>query len=118
MACWNGKCHPLDEYVADPPDWLEWNEWGGLKNDWTRPRILSFMQFYPRTGAWLFGGAFEVVDRLRNRYRRQSVATFEKNVGRLLASFHCYQGMRGRAFRLESARHWSSARPTGRPTVR
>lgn len=102
LACWNGKCHPLDEFVADPANWLRWNEWRGRKNDWTRPYVLSFMQFYPKTDAWLFGGIFEVVDRSRKRYKLQPVANFEKYVGRLLASFHRYQGMRGRAYNLES----------------
>lgn len=102
LACWNGECHPLDEFVADTANWIGWNEWKGRKNDWTRPRVLSFMEFYPQTDSWLFGGAFEVVDRLDDRYNLKPIAFFEKYVGRLLVSFHRYQGMRGRAFNLES----------------
>lgn len=102
LACWNGECHPLDEFVADPTNWHGWNEWRGQRNDWTRSRVLSFMQFYPRTNVWLFGGAFEVMERRRDGYTLQSITVFEKYVGRLLASFHRYQGMRGRAFKLES----------------
>ncbi len=102
LACWNGDCHPLDEFVADPGNWLGWNEWRGKRNDWTRPWVLSLMEFYPKTDAWLFGGAFEVLDRGKDKYRLKPVAAFEKYVGRLLASFHRYKGMRGRAFKLES----------------
>lgn len=102
LACRNPDfVHPLDEYVADPANWLGWNEWRGRKNDWTRPRVLSFMEFYPRTDAWLFGGGFDVVERRADGYKLRPLASFEKYVGRLLASFHRYQGMRGRAFRLE-----------------
>ena len=60
------------------------------------------MEFYPRTDAWLFGGAFDVVERRSDGYKLQPLASFEKFVGRLLAAFHRYQGMRGRAFKLES----------------
>ena len=102
LACWNGERHPLDVYVADPANWLGWNEWRGRKNDWTRPRILSFMEFYPKSDAWLFGGVFEVLERRADSYKLQPEARFEKFVGRLVASFRRYQGMRGRAFRLES----------------
>ena len=101
LACWNGDNHPLDEFVVDPANWLGWNEWRGKKNDWTRPRVLSFMQFYPKADAWLFGGIFDVVEIRSDGYTLTPVATFEKYVGRLVAWFHRYQGMRGRAFKLE-----------------
>ena len=93
--------HPLDEYVADPANWVGWNEWRGSKNDWTRPRVLSFMEFHPSTDAWLFGGGFEVLERRADGYKWQPLAGLQKYVGRLLATFHRYQGMRGRAFNLE-----------------
>jgi hypothetical protein len=102
LACWDGKCHPLDEFVAARANWLGWNEWRGNKNDWTRPFVLSFMQFYPKADVWLFGGAFEVVDRRSDGYQLKPVPDMEKFVGRLLASFHRYQGLRGRAFNLEA----------------
>lgn len=103
LACQNPDgVHPLDEFVAHPDNWLGWNEWRGGRNDWTRPRVLSFMEFYPRSDAWLFGGAFEVLERRSDGYKLQPDARLLKYVGRLIASFHRYQGMRGRAFRLES----------------
>jgi len=57
LACENPDgVHPLDEFVGHPDNWLGWNEWRGGRNDWTRPRVLSFMEFYPRSvveiGAW------------------------------------------------------------------
>ena len=36
LACWNGECNPLDEFVANPSKWHSWNEWRGPKNDWNR----------------------------------------------------------------------------------
>ena len=103
LACQNPDgVHPLDEFVGHPDNWRGWNEWRGNRNDWTRPRVLSFMEFYPRSDAWLFGGAFDVIERRDDGYRLQADPRLEKYVGRLVASFHRYQGMRGRAFRLES----------------
>jgi len=94
--------HPLDEYVMDPANWKGWNEYRGKKNEWNRPRVLSFMEFYPKADAWLFGGVWEVVKRHAKRYELALVKDFNKYVGRLIVSFHRYQGMRGRAFKLDT----------------
>jgi hypothetical protein len=103
LGCRNqDSVEPLDDYVANPLNWMGWNEWRGARNDWTRPRILSFMQFYPKSDAWLFGGGYEVVERLTNGYKLQTIPIWEKYVGRLIVLFHRYQGMRGRAFNLEN----------------
>ena len=103
LACRNPDgVHPLDEFVGHPDNWLGWNEWRGRRNDWARPRVLSFMEFYPRSDTWLFGGAFDVIERRDDGYKLRIDPRLEKYVGRLVACFHRYQGMRGRAFRLES----------------
>lgn len=103
LACRNPDgVHPLDEFVSHSDNWRGWNEWRGNRDDWTRPCVLYFMQFYPKTDAWLFGGAFNVVEKRKDGYTLQSDARLEKYIGRLLVSFHRYQGMRGRAFKLES----------------
>lgn len=102
LACRNRDfVHPLDEYVADPDYWLGWNEWKGKKNDWTRPYVLSFMEFYPRKDCWLFGGVFKVEGVEKGKYKLRAEPQFEKYVGRLIASFHRYQGLRGRGYWLE-----------------
>jgi len=95
--------HPLDEFIKDPAEWQGWNEWKDPKrDDWTRPFILSFMEFYPKTDAWIFGGAFEVEQRLVDRYKLQKLGEFDKYTGRLIASFRRYQGLRLRAYYLEN----------------
>lgn len=94
--------HPLDEYVADRKNWVAWNEWKGDKNDWTRPRIFSFLEFYPRSCAYLFGGIFEVKQRLSDRYELLEISEYDKWEGRLVCRFSRYQGLRGRAFKLEN----------------
>jgi len=94
--------NPLDEYVAARQNWHGWNEWRGNRNDWTRPYILSFLEFYPKRDRWLFGGIFKVLERGPDKYKLEVVSSFDKCEGRLLAGFKRYQGMRGRAFYLEN----------------
>ena len=103
LACRNGDwVSPLDEYVTDYKNWLGWNEWRGNKNDWTRDFVFSLMEFYPRADAWLFGGVFQVLERHEDHYVLQEVDDYKKYVGRVILSFHRYQGMRGRAYYLEN----------------
>lgn len=102
LACQNPDgVRPLDEFVGHPENWLGWNQWRGRRDDWSRPRVLSFMEFYPKSDAWLFGGAFRVLERRPDSYELKPERALNKYVGRLVASFHRYQGLRGRAFRLE-----------------
>lgn len=102
LACKNPDgINPLDEFVVHQNNWIGWNEWRGRRNDWTRPQVLAFMEFYPKTDAWLFGGAFEVIERRVDGYSLRADPRLEKYVGRLVASFHRTQGMRGRAYYLE-----------------
>jgi hypothetical protein len=60
------------------------------------------MEFYPLSDCWLFGGVFKVLERSNAKYAIEEVPAFEKYEGRLLLSFHRYQGLRGRAFKLEN----------------
>ncbi len=102
LACANEEgTHPLNEYISDRIKWIGWNEWRGNKNDWTRPFIFSFMDFYPISNAYLFGGVFEVMERRPDGYIIKEVEAYRKWDGRLICRFFRYQGLRGRAFNLE-----------------
>ena len=102
LACRNTDgISPLDEYVTDYSRWLGWNTWRGSRNDWSRKYIFSLIEFYPKKDTWLFGGVFEVIERHKEHYILTEVEDFRKFTGRLLLSFHRYQGMRGRAFYFE-----------------
>jgi len=94
--------HPLNDYVIDKNNWRDWNEWRGRKNQWTRKYIFSFIEFYPISNTWLFGGVFEVKERLPDRYILEEIPDFDKFEGRLICKFYRYKGLRGRAFNLES----------------
>ena len=106
LACRNKEgVSPLDEFVAGKENWLGWNQWRGNKNDWTREFVFSLMEFNPKTDAWLFGGVFRVLGRHNEYYELEEINDYKKHVGRLILSFHRYQGMRGRAYFLEKYFH-------------
>ena len=92
--------HPLDAFVAG--EWLGWNEYRGHRNDWNRDFIFSLIRFYPKEDAWLFGGIFSVIGRYEDRYELDDVEEYEKYVGRVIVSFHQYQGMKRRDFLMEN----------------
>ena len=94
--------NPLDYFAKAPKNWIGWNEWKGNKNDWTREYIFSLIEFYPKANSWLFGGIFKIINRLENKYEIEEVQEFSKYTGRVILSFYRYQGLRGRAFYLET----------------
>ena len=104
LACQNEEGEsPLSAYTTDYRQWLGWNEWKKKnRNDWTREYVFSLIEFYPKVDSWLFGGIFRVIERAEDRYKLERIESYEKFEGRLLLSFHRYQGMRGRAFYLET----------------
>lgn len=54
----------LDVFVEDKEEWKRWNEYKPEKDDFNRKYIFSLIDFYPEPDTWLFGGIFEVIDRL------------------------------------------------------
>lgn len=83
LACWNGSDHPLDVFVRDEAEWEGWNSWRGHRDDFSRPHILSFMEFYHEPEIWLFGGIYDVIDRGAPRYTIRRQAASEAFIGRL-----------------------------------
>ncbi len=105
LACWNGEKHPLNVYLNGWDGWVGWNEWRGGKNDFNREYIFSLIQFYHEPNKWLFGGIFKVVDGHEdwaNGYKLELIDLHKDLIGRLIIDFFRYQGMRGRAYLLES----------------
>lgn len=87
LACWNGDENPLDVFVRSREAWDGWNSWRSNRDDFSRDYILAFMDFYPQGGTWLFGGAYEVLDRRpvneAHSYKIRALAAWEPYVGRL-----------------------------------
>jgi len=108
LACFNGIEQPLDVYLRDRGTWVDWNAWRGNKNDFNREYIFSLIQFYHESDKWLFGGIFRIVKRFDDwkdtevGYGLELTELHKELIGRLIIDFHRHQGMRGRAFLLES----------------
>lgn len=108
LACWNGDEQPLNVYLDDWDRWIGWNQWRGGKNDFNRTYIFSLMQFYHEPNKWLFGGIFEVTERYNDweetkiGYKVELQELHKDMIGRLIIDFNRYQGLRGRAFKLEN----------------
>lgn len=95
--------HPLHAHLRDRGAWIGSNQRRAPgTNYWTRPCILSFIEFPPIANGRLFGGAFEVVSRGEDGYELRVMEAFTKWEGRLICTFPRDHGMRGRAFYLES----------------
>src|SRR5690554_3521895 len=108
LACWNGYEQPLNVYLAGWENWVGWNQWRGGKNDFNRKFIFSLIQFYHEPNNWLFGGIFKIIERHDNwqdtevGYKVELQDLHKELIGRLIIDFTRYQGMRGRAYKLES----------------
>lgn len=64
LANWNGHQNPLDVFVSNKEEWKGWNSWRSEKDDFNRKYIFSLMEYYHEPNSWLFGGIYEVVERL------------------------------------------------------
>lgn len=87
LANWNGHTHPLDVFVTSKEKWKDWNSWRGEKDDFNRKYIFSLIEYYHEPNAWLFGGVYEVVERLNKPrdygYKVELTDKFSPFIGRL-----------------------------------
>lgn len=99
--------HPLQVWVTDRNEWVEWQEYWPGRNDFHRRFIFSLMDFYHETDTWLFGGVFEVngiVEREGQKsYRVKLTVQGSPFVGRLKLS----SSYRERSTRVRFEKHYS-----------
>ena len=94
---------PLDVWVVDEKDWIEWQETRPGRNDFNLPYIFSLMQFYHETDTWLFGGVFKVLKRHEDRYEVELTDIGERFIGRLKIR----SSYRSRSTRVHMEPHYS-----------
>ena len=61
FARYNGHNEPLDEWLEDPDNWVDWQAYRPQRNEFNRDFIFTLMRFYPEEDVWLFGGVFRVL---------------------------------------------------------
>lgn len=83
-AVWNGSSHPLDVFITDFEQWVGWNTWRSeKKNRFTRRYVISFIDFYPQKGTFLFGGIFEILNTYSDHYDIRLCSEYKDFIGKL-----------------------------------
>lgn len=62
-AVYNGEAHPIEVLATDPAEWVNWNRWRNVNDDFNRQFIFALAQDRHDPTLWLFGGIWEVVER-------------------------------------------------------
>ncbi len=101
VANWNGSRHPIDDFTESFDSWLGWNQWRGVRNDFSRPHIFSLIRIPLRHSLWLFGGIFDVIERRSDRYVLSVNSIGVSLIGRMIVDLTPPKG-RGRAYYLEN----------------
>lgn len=104
FARWNGSVQPLEVWPRDEQEWQGWQEYWPGRDDFNRPRIFSLIQFYHETDSWLFGGAFRVLARHKDRYEVELTEIGKGFIGRLKLR----SPYRGRTTRVNFENHYSN----------
>ena len=108
LAAWNGKEQPMDAFNRSTEDWKGWNECRENRNDFTRDKVFCLIPDYTKVDTYFFAGVFEIKRRFDDwqetgrGYEMELSDQFKDLIGKLEVKFHRYQGLRGRAFRLET----------------
>ena len=68
FARYNQREQPLDVFVRSQDEWQGWQEYRPGRNDFNRSYIFSVIDFYHDPDIWLFGGVWEVRERLTECY--------------------------------------------------
>ena len=62
-ARYNNIEEPLDVFLRNRNEWDGWNSWHGVRNEFNRNYVVSFIKFYPEEETWLFGGIYKILGR-------------------------------------------------------
>ncbi len=95
---------PLDVFISDFKKWEDWNssKCNGRYGD--RRFVISFIDFYPEKGSFLFGGIFEILAVHEDRYDICLCNEYKEFIGRLKVKN--IETSRGSAFNFE--KHYDS----------
>lgn len=102
FARWNGQNQPLEVWARDKAEWQGWQEYRPARDEFNREKIFSLIQFYHEQDAWLFGGVFQVLERLPERY----VVELSDEGGRFVGRIKIRSSYRERATRVNFENHY------------
>ena len=87
----NGHEQPLDVFVRSRKEWQRWQEYKPNYNQFNRPYIFSVIKFYHEPDIWLFGGIWEILERLPDSYVVSPTDRGRHFIGRLKLHYHYRQ---------------------------
>lgn len=108
LAAYNGEEEPMDVFHRGIDAWKGWNEWRGNRNDFTRNKVFCLIPDYTKPDTYFFAGVFIVKRRFddwretERGYEMELSDQYKELIGKLHIKFHRYQGLLGRAYRLET----------------
>lgn len=79
----NGIDQPLDVFVRNREEWQGWQEFRPRNDQFNRRYVFSVIDFYREPDIWLFGGIWEVEERLPDRYVVSLTEQGREFIGRL-----------------------------------
>ena len=84
IAKYDGNSNPLDDFIESFDYWIDWNSWRSEKtNRFNRRYVISFIDFYPQKGTFLFGGIFEILNTYSDHYDIRLCDEYKEFIGRL-----------------------------------
>ena len=98
------RVEPLDVFVRDKNEWINWNRWRGKRDEFSRNYIFSLIKFYHESDMWLFGGIYQVLKDneipYSHSYEIKELDEYSAYVGRLKVKLE--EVPRSRTFYLET----------------
>ncbi|WP_245427696.1 hypothetical protein [Bradyrhizobium sp. MOS003] len=104
FARWNGHNQPLEVWARDKAEWQGWQQYRPVRDEFNRQKIFSLIQFYHEPDSWLFGGVFNVEERLHDRY----IVALSEEGGALVGRLKIRSSYRERATRVNFENHYPS----------
>jgi hypothetical protein len=96
----NGTEQPLNTFLRNGTNWLNYNQIKNEKSVYNRSYIFCLIPFYPEPNKWLFGGIFKI-----NKHPDHKIESDDwhiEMIGRLVIDFFRHQGMRNALYDIEN----------------
>lgn len=100
FARYNGHEQPLEVLARSETGWKSWQEYRPNRDEFSRPRIFSLVKLHYLTDKWLFGGIWDILERLPDRYVVRQSTDYAGFIGRLVIDYAYRQ--RGTRVNLEN----------------
>jgi hypothetical protein len=108
LASNNGTEQPLNTFLRNGTNWLNYEQVKNEKTAYNRPYIFCLIPFYHEANKWLFGGIFKISNESETNFGKNPELKIEltdlhkEMIGRLVIDFFRHQGMRNVIYDIEN----------------